>query len=69
MVSDLVTRGFDGPEVEDTVRELLNLRALSDEKGYPNIVQEPPADFPLQTLVMNVTNQCNLVLSVLLRIW
>ena len=60
VVSDLATRGIDAPEVEDTVRELVNLRALSDENGYPNVVQEPPADFPLQTLVMNVTNQCNL---------
>src|SRR5437868_13418133 len=28
--------------------------------SVPEPVQSPPADFPLQTLVLNLTNQCNL---------
>ena len=60
VVSDLMQRGFAPPDISDTVEELFQLRALRDSKGFENIVQEPPADFPLQTLVMNVTNQCNL---------
>ena len=28
--------------------------------AVPDPVQTPPADFPLQTLVLNLTNQCNL---------
>ncbi len=60
VVSDLLPRGFAAPDIADTVQELFQIRALRDPKGFENIVQEPPADFPLQTLVMNVTNQCNL---------
>ena len=56
----LATRGFAAPDIAETIDELFRLRALRDEKGFQNIVQEPPADFPLQTLVMNLTNQCNL---------
>lgn len=60
VVSDLLPRGFAADDIADTVQGLFELRALRDSQGFPNIVQEPPADFPLQTLVMNVTNQCNL---------
>jgi uncharacterized protein len=60
VVSELMSRGFAGPDIADTVQELFQLRAIRDDKGFENIVQEPPADFPLQTVVMNVTNQCNL---------
>lgn len=60
VVSELMPRGFAAPDIADTVQELFKLRAIRDDKGFENIVQEPPADFPLQTLVMNVTNQCNL---------
>ncbi len=60
VVPDLLASGFAAPDIAETVEELFQLRALRDAKGFENIVQEPPADFPLQTLVMNVTNQCNL---------
>ncbi len=60
VVSDLLPKGFSADDIADTVQELFALRAIRDEKGFENVVQEPPADFPLQTLVMNVTNQCNL---------
>ncbi len=36
------------------------LASSSTEDSAPEPVQNPPADFPLQTLVMNLTNQCNL---------
>lgn len=60
VVSDLMPRGFAEPDISGAVNELFYMRALRDEQGFSNIVQEPPADFPLQTVVMNVTNQCNL---------
>ena len=60
VVSGLLPLGFDASAIADTVQELFDVRALRDSKGFENIVQEPPADFPVQTLVMNVTNQCNL---------
>ncbi len=60
IVSNLAGQGFAPEDIADTVQELFRLRAIRDSDGFENIVQEPPADFPLQTLVMNVTNQCNL---------
>ncbi|MBL8230554.1 MAG: quinohemoprotein amine dehydrogenase maturation protein [Bryobacterales bacterium] len=46
----------------ETVSELLNVRALRYEgaPAEPAIKQLPPETFPLSTLVLNVTNQCNL---------
>src|ERR1700761_5259660 len=49
VVSDLLTHGFAAAEITGTVEELFELRALRDENGFANIVQEPPSDFPLQT--------------------
>ena len=60
IAADVAARGFDTIEVLETIKELFELRALRGERAVENIVQEPPADFPLQTLVINLTNQCNL---------
>lgn len=61
---------FDAAEVTDTVAELQRIRALGEmidsstsaratvDKPQPKIVPLRPV--PLQTLVVNVTNQCNL---------
>ena len=49
-------------EIEDTITELLRVRAIG-EIGLPDEPmpkQMPPANFPLTTMVLNVTNQCNL---------
>jgi uncharacterized protein len=49
---------------DDTVHELHQIGAIvsdaNPEAPGPTTLFEPPADFPLQTLVMNLTNQCNL---------
>ena len=52
------------PEVElaETIAELGRVRAIG-ETGVPAQTvprATPPADFPLTTMVLNVTNQCNL---------
>ncbi len=60
IVADLVSQGHSRADIVDSIGELLELRAIHDGRVHKNLVQEPPADFPLQTLVMNVTNQCNL---------
>ncbi len=60
VVRDVAARGFEAEEVRTCLHELFELRAVRDETGFENIVQEPPDDFPLQTMVLNVTNQCNL---------
>src|SRR5579871_535339 len=44
---------------EDTVDELHRAHAITTH-GFAAPLQQPPPDFPLQTLVMNLTNQCNL---------
>jgi uncharacterized protein len=45
---------------EELIEELFNCQAIISQDYVPEPVQDPPADFPLQTLVMNLTNQCNL---------
>jgi len=53
---------FPAGEIDDTLDELLRVRAIGED-GVPAEVlprQMPPQDFPLSTMVLNVTNQCNL---------
>jgi uncharacterized protein len=47
-------------DVAACVRELHLVRALTDAPGIAEFPQQLPEHFPLQTLVMNLTNQCNL---------
>ena len=48
-------------EIAECVEELCQVRAIRDEATHFIDKPEPlPEHFPLQTLVMNVTNQCNL---------
>jgi uncharacterized protein len=44
---------------EEVIEELRESHAIVTAAIHQP-VQQPPADFPLQTLVMNLTNQCNL---------
>jgi uncharacterized protein len=61
LIGELASR-FGADELRDTIAELRNVRAIGDfgvpEQRAPKIT--PPQDFPLTTLVLNVTNQCNL---------
>src|SRR5258708_4683096 len=53
---------FPAHEVQETVSELMRARAIG-EVGVPEEPAAklmPPENFPLTTMVMNVTNQCNL---------
>ncbi len=49
-------------EVADAIQELQEIRAIGDVRlppeGYLPVI--PPQDFPLTTMVLNVTNKCNL---------
>jgi uncharacterized protein len=53
---------FARTDVQETVAELLRVRAIgaagAPEPEAPR--QMPPENFPLTTMVLNVTNQCNL---------
>ena len=58
---------FDEAEVTDTIAELQRVRALAEILGNPEGLPPPRLPkivplrpVPLQTLVVNVTNQCNL---------
>jgi uncharacterized protein len=50
---------FTAQDVTETIAELRRVRALGDAAGPPPKIL-PLEPVPLQTLVLNVTNQCNL---------
>jgi uncharacterized protein len=45
---------------EDAIDELFQAHAIAPLEGFTQPPQPTPADFPLQTMVLNLTNQCNL---------
>lgn len=53
---------FDVDRILGTVDELTGIRAVGDPAAPKEEVANdlPPADFPLNTMVLNVTNKCNL---------
>lgn len=64
IVSELASDGRRATDIEETVDELQQSRAIALGEGF----QQPPPQmpeqpFPLQTVVLNVTNQCNLSCS------
>jgi uncharacterized protein len=60
LLGDLVARNFSAPEAAEAIDEMYQSRALVSDDRVIEPAQTPPADFPLQTLVLNLTNQCNL---------
>ena len=57
-----LTDRYQAHEVADAIQELQEIRAIGDvhlpPAGYLPVI--PPQDFPLTTMVLNVTNKCNL---------
>ncbi|MEO8026608.1 MAG: quinohemoprotein amine dehydrogenase maturation protein [Bryobacteraceae bacterium] len=54
-------RGIEREAMEEAIFELYGSHAIAPvDKPWVSPLQEAPAKFPLQTLVINVTNQCNL---------
>ncbi len=53
---------FDAPTIQAAIRELLDVRAIGVEQQPDPVMPRmlPMAQFPLNTMVLNVTNQCNL---------
>ena len=60
LISALTSRGFTNTEIEEAIEELYQSHAITTGDGFEADVQQAPMPFPLQTLVLNVTNQCNL---------
>ncbi|MGQ0732987.1 MAG: quinohemoprotein amine dehydrogenase maturation protein [Acidobacteriota bacterium] len=59
LVEELADR-FDRAEIADAVAELRRVRAIGAREAAPPPKVIPLKPVPLQTLVVNVTNQCNL---------
>ncbi len=49
-----------GPDAEEALDELIQVRAVTAGDGFHDPIERMPLPFPLNTLVLNVTNQCNL---------
>jgi len=64
IIGELVTRGYSHSNIEETLDELHQAHAIALGDGFvePRL-ETPQQPFPLQTIVMNVTNQCNLSCS------
>ena len=61
LFTELSAGGLSRSDALEVVEELWSARAILSGEGRPQDgVQNPPPDFPLQTLVLNLTNQCNL---------
>ena len=61
LLVELHRRGVTAESARDLLEELQSVHALvTANHRPPDGVQNPPAGFPLQTLVLNLTNQCNL---------
>jgi uncharacterized protein len=60
LLSRLAAEGFAQGDVEEAVEELYQSHAIATGNGFSAELQKAPMPFPLQTLVLNVTNQCNL---------
>ena len=60
LVDRLVQRDFSPADAAELVEELRQARVIEFTGAVREPLEAPPADFPLQSLVMNLTNQCNL---------
>ena len=63
LLKQMQAEGHAIDEVAECIDELRQVRALSNGVKEPVQAQPLPEDFPLQTIVLNVTNQCNLSCS------
>jgi uncharacterized protein len=60
LIAGLMNEGMAAVDAEELVNEMYHANVLISAGAAPERPQSPPAAFPLQTLVMNLTNQCNL---------
>jgi uncharacterized protein len=60
MAAQLVGEGLSTAAASELLAELQHSRVIVAGDLRPEPLEDAPADFPLQTLVLNLTNQCNL---------
>ncbi len=58
----MAAKGYSAPEIEESLDELFAVRAIQSEASAYQPSQPLPENF-LQSIVLNVTNQCNLSCS------
>ncbi len=59
-VRELESQGYPLTEVESSLDEMERAEALSSGAAQPAVPKIPIVKFPLQRVVLNLTNQCNL---------
>ncbi len=60
LLDDLSATGLNRVDAGELIEELAFARVIVSGPSAPPPPQDAPAVFPLQTLVLNLTNQCNL---------
>lgn len=60
LMEELVAEGFTYDDADELLSELYHSHVIVSGDTVRDPLANPPADFPLQSLVMNLTNQCNL---------
>jgi uncharacterized protein len=60
LISSLEAEGFRALDIAEGLDELCQLNAVHDGRLHSASSEPLPAEFPLQSMVLNVTNQCNL---------
>ena len=60
LLATLADRGYGFDDASELLREMMFSRAIVTGEPATEPVESAPANFPLQSLVMNLTNQCNL---------
>jgi uncharacterized protein len=60
LLAELVQTGMSAAEAAELVSELTHAHAIVSGDPVAEPAQDPPVGFPLQSLVLNLTNQCNL---------
>ena len=60
ILSALASQGLSEPDVQEAIDELTQFRAIVTGERFEDPPQDAPENFPLQTVVLNLTNQCNL---------
>lgn len=63
LLGEMKEKGYLEHEVEESLEELQFIRAIQSELPSYQPSQPLPEQFPLQSIVLNVTNQCNLSCS------
>jgi uncharacterized protein len=60
IIKELLALGYSRSLAQATLDELADLEAIASTTARTEIPSVPPQDFPLQRVVLNITNQCNL---------